>query len=248
MSVKKAYVLWCRISISKFFNEKVRECRFLLNIPKNGFAGEVVYNKPYFGISEYEKWCKKNLVKEGLESEKHPFNILIKFKNDIQQKFNYYDDFSLVVEQYLFLGGSPRLHCLNLTGCSLELVRVGETKSFKSGVYLRVGDNSNISDLKEFIKKNNKAIEVFQGIVAQTKELKNKKGIRSYKDFKRNCVIYELSLFSIEILRKISANDHRTTNYKDIIIADIMKESGYKLDEGNVRKIISEQRKIRNDV
>ncbi len=243
----KNIVTWNK-ALKHFDRNRIKQMRIDLGFDKYGLRS----------VKEFEDWQKnvryflddENLTDEEIENTIAYKSILMRHEISSMSPYTK-KGFENAIRQYLFFDevSEESILSANSTGCSLELV-INDDFKMEKGLYIRIGDSSTITDIKEFIKKNH--LEIRDDLVRFRKRMGIKK-IPNPKseDFNKNEIVHNLNTSPIDFLRKMSIKmgiyeERSTPKRRDILSTAIMKKMGYDIQPENF-KVIAQREKVERE-
>ena len=227
LKYSKSNELWHRIIVRKKVRELVEKFRTEWNIPKYGFDDEektkkfMLENRGKFWkpLNEYIKQCRED----------------ISFPNDAQFQYEMI---------WHFINGHADGEGLNFTGCDLDLSNYNKDGT----IAIKIGVNSTAEDVKDFINSKKGFIVALQKDYRKKHNLKTSK-IRSSNNRSRDALIYYFAQRPINELYQAVLNkdpDYVRPGYKEAIIKKLLEEFRLKINDTEIKMIISRQRKLRD--
>ncbi len=227
----KARAIWCKLFQRENFHNLVLKYRERAAVPKNGFTSK----------NNFHKWFEQ--IKK-LKTEHRPSIYVVQFQKEAISSNSDLDlsGFESVLEEYFFYGKvyKDTLAIANTTGCSIVPVMHKEGETLEEGIYIKIGAQSSIKEVKDYIDAKKGWIRAYQTAFRKTKGIK-KTRYHIASNSRRDTLISGLSKRSKSDREKLGGG----TGPKYIQIENIMKKNGWKIASDNVRKIISRQSKLR---
>ncbi len=226
----KAEECWWKIMTREKISNLTKEYRKKLEIPENGFGDKstmisFLKNIPkdkYKYVGEYISECKKDM--------------------EIIEKFRFY------MIEYLITGKRYGVISANLTGCELSL----ENLKKEGTIDIKIGFNSSLEDIKEFIERKYSFIKAMQREYKKENKLPPKKRIRISPNKERDNVIYHLSkkFSSNELKELLKEKNPEIENmnylYKEDMIKRIIKNIfNINVNGETIKMVIARQKKMR---
>ena len=191
-----------------------------ISIPIRGFASFEEYEAWRTGAEKkygndkvriknfdsFEKEAKKILSYRGVLSDTAFRRILINF-----YYYNEVGDEELIEQRYSEFG--------------VEIIEDGRLalshkEVLDDGVYIKVGPNTPIIHIKEYIENHTSLIKSAQKLFVNISKIRLPKKQKTHSNFERDRLIVSLSHMSVENLRKMGAIGQT----KDVLIAHAMRE------------------------
>lgn len=235
-------------ALKHFDRKRIRQMRKELGFNEYGFKK----------LNEFKDWQRRvkffmdddNLSDDEIEKTIAYRTIL--FRHEISKMSPYVESgFENAIREYFFfdVASEESIISANGTGCRLELVMNNEDK-LAPGLYVRIGDQSSNTDIKDFIKNNSSHISDFLNIY------RNKKGIKKLKnpkieDFEKNEIIHNFNTYPIALLKKLSLitgvykEESEIPRRRDILATALMKKMGYDIQPENFKVIAQREKEER---
>ncbi len=222
---KKALRIWQTTLQSDFVSKKAGTYREMTHIPQNGFLTK----------ENADKW----LDNARRHKDKLPFLAETLFIQSVEKKFPELEDYENLLSDFFFTGNTSvaNLNLANTTGCELIL---------KNGIYIKIGNKSDLNDIKYFLELYYHIIEKIRNRKRLTSPRQNKS--YSPKKFDKHKIIAALYARSVEDLMEILRLRHLSTIKADkvILIQRILESCGIRgISAENMRKIASRMNKMR---
>jgi hypothetical protein len=242
----KNLITWKK-ALKHFDRDRIKQMRIELGFDEYGFKNS----------KEFEDWKikskyfidDKNLTDEEIENTIGYKTVVMIHEISCMSPY-VKSGFANAIREYLFFDevGDDSIISANSTGCSLELIVNDDTK-IKKGLYIKVGNQSSISDISEFIKNNKSYIREYLQM------FRKKTGIKKIptpkeEDFDRNYLIYNLYFSPIGFLQKVAVKigasmEENISKRRDILGWVIMKKLGYDIELENFKIIAYREKKER---
>lgn len=241
MKNKKAFVVW-KNSLRKIRPERLREMRKESDIPEDGFSDED--SQKIWEDAEQSKIkiiIKDGGLKSNREALRHTnFGKMYGFIDEIKKECpEIQNGFDEAIEELLQYGNviNSTLEKCNATGCKFDFIG-GHKTEMEKGVYIKVGPDSTIFDIQQFLKIKGSDLEWMHTLVYKNHK---KKRVKEEK-FDRNNLVYKLNqmslngikLFYKELTKK---DDAEFVREKATVGVMIMSLVGDKMEADNFRQV-----------
>lgn len=247
---QKAFVKWER-AIEKIPLPDLVKVRIKLGIPEYGFKS----------VEECNKWVKASdeelaqalepsESKNGKEKLSPKFYELWVFQKQIATQYQEIrHGFESPITDLILYGEADKKQLLAIddTGCSW--VVADKEKEIGGGIYMKIGPDTVLDDIENFIRGNSKTLKQFQREIYGKLPARYKPTKQS-KTYYRDLMIREYGKYSVKQIREILTRypdkniDLKIKVPKDILIVKILKSAGFKyVTPEIVRKILSQTRK-----
>jgi hypothetical protein len=252
MKNNKTQAIWSR-NVKKFKRGDILNLRRSLSIPDEGF--DTSEDRDVWEDEAKIEFAKFGEITDFTEKAQN-YEKIIKSKLYLKEKARKeivihspeLKDFGPIIDHYLFFDYVPEwmLGMVNSTGCRFDFV-IEKSPNLEKGLYIKISENTSINDVKDFLLGKAKDLIWYKKLVYGTKG----KRIKSPKE-KQNNVTYFLNTYDLDdlitIYKALSKNkdDIFVFTRKDMVVARIMKELGYKVTPEGVRQIVSREKKKRS--
>ncbi len=255
MKKGKAYIVWNK-SIKLLPSEKIQSMRKTLGIPEFGFETEADFKlwerdcSREFRLIQSDKkiGVDERLNKITSTVYYHFFKSISEIKKIIPILSVGFDK---ALEEYIYYGNvsDSTLSNCDSSGIEIFVVEKKKTNNIVEGVYMRIGPDTPLSDIKEFIDNQGNKIKAHQKEVYGQVPKRYKS-----EDFSRNNFIYEVGKLPIGDIKRIarrflSEDDLQGKVSKDILLSKLLLVLKFgSIDSDNIRSILAREQKLRRDV
>ncbi len=245
MKKTKAAILANTFLLSNTFKKSILDCRRELGIPLDGFKDK----------TSSDVWYNTVLPKNFKQKTQIIYNLLRDIRNNFPvAKPLFKNSFVHLLLRFLTTNRESVFYSIDVSGCNLHFLWGKQRKNkekvkseLEDGIYIQIGSYTSQSDLIKFINKKWHLIEWERNEFKKENGLPIKIGrIRQHTNTVRDEIIWDLSKFPKKVLKEMSGLTGLPSNYRDMNIATLMSyNSEHKVTSDNVRKIISNQKKLR---
>lgn len=245
---KKSVVIWNKI-FPGISSDRLMEMRSELGIPLTGF---ILLGDCLIWMESSQKEYDASLNQDAKNTQKSESKLvkLARFQREISSN---HIEIQYGFEQAIFdfilsnkinegiVGSSDS------TGCKFVLSK-GENK-LACGVYIRIGQNTNLDDIERFIKGKSRKLKEHQLEVYRSKPSKYKP-TQAHKNFYRDLIITGYGKFNLKEIKQIldkypSDFDFGLKNgpTKEALIQRILSKTGFSVSTDNIKQILGRKRK-----
>ena len=254
MKKDKAYIVWNK-SIKLLTSGKIHSMRENLGIPEFGFETKA-------DLKLWELDCSREFRSIHNDKEIGVDERLGKIANTVYYRyFKYIDEikkliptlavgFDIALEEYIYYGNVVDATLNECDSSGIEIFVVEKKKTnIVEGVYMRIGPDTSLSDIKEFIDNQGNKIKAHQKEVYGQVPKRYKS-----EDFSRNNFIYEVGKLPIGDIKRIarrflSEDDLQGKVSKDILLSKLLLVLKFgSIDSDNIRSILAREQRIRGRV
>lgn len=222
--------IWEIIRNNKSYKGIISGYRQKFKIPSKGFKK----------VSELVKW-------RSTFDKKEYWKIREEFFDKIYKKFEVLniERIQKIVLYSLYYSVVDDMSLERPYGLDFYFLIIKKKKAVPPGFYIKINPLAPRSEIRSFVNETTSTIEEHQLMFRRMLSLNEKVKVKlPPKNTERDKTIYTLSLMSNKELAHLSENAGES-GYKDIMIANILPDFGYKnrLSPENVRTIIARERK-----